>query len=206
VEHFLEDALCERLVAIHRRHGSAHAHTDNGLYVPSVRNEDPEGHVLVQRVVERIREVIEGRFQQRIHCDLSLLCAITPGGFRHRLHADNATVVCPRHGADAEQLVRIGCSCADANVVPNHTPWRRYSALLYLSGDQAGGHIIFGAGPNAHGRRYRTEIKPRRGLLVLSPSDEHHFHETTAVSAGVRYSMSTWYTDDPAHIGRDWQE
>jgi hypothetical protein len=137
-----------------------------------------------------------------VGCDLALLCGIVPG-FRHALHADNARVICPRHGGDAEELRRADCRCDDIQVAPNHTPWRRYSALLYLSGEHQGGELVFGEGPNVYGGVYRKEIAPRPGLLVVSPSNELYFHHTTPVTVGTRYSMSCWFAADGAHVSGD---
>jgi hypothetical protein len=103
-------------------------------------------------------------------------------------------------------LVRVGCSCENISVLPNHTPWRTHSALLYLSEQHTGGHIVFGEGPNVYGRMYRKEIVPTRGLLVLFPSNELYFHHTTAVESGVRYSMNCWFTNDPEHVSAGWAD
>jgi hypothetical protein len=204
-EDFIDAEACSRLVEIHRKFGVTGAQSDNGYELGRARAAAPEGFELARTLVHRIIALIEDHFGAEVQCDLALLCALTRGGFRHTLHADNALVVCPRHGGDAEELRRLGCRCADVEVRPNHTAWRRYSALLYLSGDHQGGDIVFGDGPNAFGGVYRREIRVRPGLLVLSPSDEHYFHHTTPVTAGIRYSMNTWYTDDAAHAAAEWR-
>src|SRR5262249_33761340 len=142
---------------------------------------------------------IEAHFHEVVGCDLALLCAVA-GEFRHTLHADNAMVVCPKHGSNAEDLVRLGCQCDDVQVASNHTPWRKYTGLLYLSEDHEGGKILFGGGPSIFGRLYRKEIAPKRKLLVLTPSNESYFHCTTRVEAGIRYSMNCWFTTDAEHI------
>ena len=102
-------------------------------------------------------------------------------------------------------MVQANCQCEDIEVRPNHTAWRRYSALIYLSDQHRGGDIVFGDGPNVYGGAYRKRIQVRRGMLVLSPSNELYHHQTTPVEAGVRYSMNIWFTADQAHIAPEWR-
>jgi hypothetical protein len=204
VEHFVDDVTCERLVRMHEELGSLGEHSDNGFFLPDAQRRDPEGFRLARGVVQRMKETVATHFDEAVGCDLALLCAIA-GTFRHTLHADNALVVCPRHGSNAEELVRLDCQCDDLEVTPNHTPWRKYTGLLYLSERHRGGTIVFGEGPGAYGRLYRKEIAPAVGLLVLTPSNELYFHRTTPVEAGVRYSMNCWFTTEQDHISLVWQ-
>jgi hypothetical protein len=204
VDGFVDRATCEALIQLHNRFGKLLSDSDNGYPLLRAQGDDPDRFGLARSVVGRLRMLIQQRFGVRVACDLALLCALVARGFRHTLHADNAVVVCPRHGSDAEQLRRVGCRCPDAEVKPNHTPWRKYSALLYLSGDHRGGDIVFGDGPNVYGGVYRKQIRVRPGLLVLAPSNELYFHQTTRVEAGVRYSMNSWFTDDAARAAAEW--
>lgn len=95
------------------------------------------------------------------------------GGDYHRLHADNE---------------KIG---ADGAWVPNHTPWRNYTAMLYLNtsgSDFQGGHIRF--------TEIGQDIAPEEGLLVGFGCDRAFMHETTPVTAGHRYAVSLWMTSE----------
>jgi hypothetical protein len=204
VEGFADERACARLVDLHRRRGTLSAQSDNAYPLLDAREQDPETFALARDIVGRLAALIHERFGAGARCDLSLIAALTRRGYRHSLHADNALVACPRHGTDAETLRRLGCRCPDVEVRPNHTPWRRFSALLYLSGQHRGGDIVFGEGPNVYGGVYRKQIQPRPGLLVLSPSNELYFHYTTPVTSGVRYSMNSWFTDDDAHADAGW--
>jgi hypothetical protein len=189
---------------LHKRRGAVTRISDNALVLAGTRASDPEEFELARTVLGRLVALIDERFGAKVKCDLSVVCALPRHGFRHTLHADNALVTCPRHGTDPEELRRQRCRCPDAELRPNHTPWRTHSALLYLSGDHRGGDIIFGEGPNAWGGVYRKQIRPRPGLLVLTPSNEHYFHQTTPVTAGVRYSMNNWFTTDESHVAAEW--
>jgi predicted 2-oxoglutarate/Fe(II)-dependent dioxygenase YbiX len=94
----------------------------------------------------------------------------------HYLHADNEV------------------KDADGNWVPNHTPQRNYSAILYLNmseKDFQGGHIIF---PEIE---YNTQdICPQEGMLVGFISNHNFMHKTTLVTQGNRFSVSLWMTSD----------
>jgi hypothetical protein len=82
----------------------------------------------------------------------------------------------------------------DGRWVPNHTPWRDYTAMLYLntSGlDYEGGLLRFPA--------LGEEVVPQAGLLVGFPCGRQYQHEVTAVRQGSRYAISMWMTPDPAH-------
>lgn len=98
------------------------------------------------------------------------------GGDFHRLHADNE---------------KIG---PDGTWVPNHTPWRNYTAMLYLntSGrDFQGGHIRF--------TEIGEDIAPEEGLLVGFGCGRTFMHETTPVTSGNRYAVSFWMTSEKDH-------
>jgi len=204
VEGFADPETCRELVLLHQRFGSLEAGRDNGYFLPDALQHAPAAFDLARRLVNRIQALIRTCYRKQVGCDLALVCGIVPG-FSHTLHADNARVVCPRHGEDAARLRRARCECEDVRVLPNHTPWREYTGLVYFGGGHAGGAIVFGDGPNVYGNAYRAEIMPRPGLLVLSPSNELYFHHTTPVTSGVRYSMSSWFTTDVAHIDARWQ-
>ncbi|HLK88354.1 MAG TPA: DUF6065 family protein [Polyangia bacterium] len=204
IEDFVDAATCASMVALHKRRGSVTQSSDNAFVLSGTRDSDPHEFELTRTVLERLVGLIDERFGAQVKCDLSVVCALPRRGFRHTLHADNALVACPRHGTDQEELRRQRCRCPDAGLRPNHTPWRTHTALLYLSGDHRGGDIVFGDGPNAWGGIYRKQIRPRPGLLVLTPSNEHYFHHTTPVTAGVRYSMNNWFTTDASHVAADW--
>jgi 2-oxoglutarate-Fe(II)-dependent oxygenase superfamily protein len=203
IDDFADLHTCRQLIAVHRRFGSLTPSGDNAFFLPKTRSRDARAFQIARALVVRIQALIADHFRVEVGCDLAILCAII-AGFRHTLHADNARVVCPTHGGDAEELRRVGCQCDDIRLEPNHTSWRDYSAILYLSSEHEGGSIVFGEGPNVYGRLYRKEIAPKAGLLVLCPSNELYFHHTTLVTRGARYSMNTWFTADRAHLGPDW--
>jgi len=192
---FVPEQVCNELVAVHQRFGSANQHSDNGFYVPNLKHLYPALFWTVRAIIHTVVCLIQQHFAEAVGCDLALLCGIT-GAFRHTLHADNSYVFCPRHGNNAEELRMLQCRCEDIEIRPNHTFWRRYSVLMYLDDDHEGGDIVFGEGPNVFGAIYRKEIVVTRGLLVLSPSNELYHHRTTPVERGTRYSLNTWFTAD----------
>ena len=70
--------------------------------------------------------------------------------------------------------------------VANHTPQRDVSAIYYLNDTFEGGEIVFEQVP--------LMVKPRRGLLLVFPSNGAHLHEVLPVRSGVRYTMAIWFT------------
>jgi hypothetical protein len=203
-ESFLGPQVCQALVETHKKFGRLGPTSDNGYPLARTRHDNPAQFEIVRSLIRRLSGLIAERYHDKVGCDLALLCAIIPG-FCHTLHADNARVTCPRHGDDAEALVRANCQCEDIEVRPNHTAWRRYSALVYLSEQHRGGDIVFGEGPNIYGGKFRKQIQVRRGMLVLSPSNELYHHLTTPVESGIRYSMNVWFSSDPAHVAAEWR-
>jgi hypothetical protein len=208
VSNFVDEQTCSTLITVHKKLGTLNSSSDNGLYLRlhlrGATLGDSAAFKTVRSIIRRIIELIHNHYHEEVGCDLALICAIT-GRYCHTLHADNATVVCPTHGNNPVQLVRLNCTCEDIEVRPNHTPWRKYTALLYLDSDHDGGNIVFGEGPNIFGGIYRKEIDVKRGLLVLSPSNELYHHRTLLVTRGVRYSMNMWFTDDQGHMRPDWE-
>jgi predicted 2-oxoglutarate/Fe(II)-dependent dioxygenase YbiX len=86
-------------------------------------------------------------------------------GEKHAAHADN-------------------CRLMEGKWMPNHTPQRVVSAMLYLNDGFEGGELVFESG---------AVIKPKPGLLVVFPSDQHHVHSVNRVTKGGRFNMSMWF-------------
>ncbi len=201
---FVNERTCRDLITVHKKFAGVSDTSDNGLYLPDLQVKDPAAFGLVKSIIKRVSARIGSHFGEAAGCDLALICAMT-GNFYHTLHADNAIVVCPRHGDNASHLRMLNCQCEDVEVRPNHTHWRKYTALLYLEGDHEGGDIVFGEGPNKFGKIFRKEITVRGGILVLSPSNEFYHHHTTPVTKGVRYSMNMWFTAQANYICAEWE-
>jgi hypothetical protein len=113
-------------------------------------------------------------------------------------HADNVYFECPTHGRNQQQLRTI-CSgnCPGAKFVPNHTPWREYTALIYLNDEFEGGEIAFEDGPQ--NRQYKKTIPIHANLLVLAPNGSDFYHEVFPIRKGKRYSLHLWITSDSRH-------
>jgi len=165
---------CERLIEIHRTfwprkrvdHGGNHV-----LFGPDLRDYEPDGSQLsfVRRLAAAITDEVEHFFQDdRIHLESVFIAAMIQGA-RQELHADNEKY-------------------AEAGWVPNHSPDRDYTAIVYLNSDFGGGGLCF--------PQHRLCLKPEMGLLVAFPSTRYFVHEVHRVSAGTRYSMPLWFTHD----------
>jgi hypothetical protein len=173
IDGFIGEDTCAALIAHHKATGRRDIRNHNNVNA----NTFPGNSLLVAKVRELLPETA-GAF------DVAFLTAQFPGGnFYHVTHADNAKLACARHGTDQAVLMR-DCFCDDVKVLPNHTPHRNWTTLLYLS-SAVGGLLVL--------ERPRQEIAPQPGRLVIFPADHHHFHRTTAVVEGERYSWNGWF-------------
>jgi hypothetical protein len=134
---------------------------------------EPELIALVEMrdfIISAVRKV----YTAPAYPDLTLYSRMLPLD-QHELHADN------------ERLV-------EGQWLPNHTPFRQYTALLYLDTcgvDFTGGEIAF---PN----HYLT-LPPEAGMLIMFPSDRRYVHRVFPVESGVRRCVAVWFTDQ-AHL------
>ena len=163
---------CRRLMTMYDRHVHLTEVRDQTgfpvVYWPQFRDV-PYADEIVPRLVEECLRNIGGQLRpaEPLYPETVILAAIDAGG-HHSLHADN----CRQN----EQ----------GDWVANHTPHRDVSAISYLNDEFDGGEIFFA--------REQLTVKPRRGLLLVFPSDADHVHEVLPVSSGVRYTMPIWFT------------
>ena len=76
--------------------------------------------------------------------------------------------------------------------VPNHTPQRDHTGILYLNDGVVGGELVVNG----------QIIPPREGLLVSFPANHEYAHEVKKVISGNRYSLPIWFTKNPARAMR----
>jgi len=69
--------------------------------------------------------------------------------------------------------------------------WRRYAALIYLNLDFEGGDLYF---PHK-----KLRMRPWPKSLAMFPGTVEYLHEVEEVSGGTRYTLASFWTDDPAH-------
>ncbi len=148
----------------------------------------------ILKVMEQTYHLAAGKY----HIDHGALYARIAGNFC-AYHADNVYFDCPIHGKNQSRL-RVICNgeCPGARLVPNHTYWREYTALLYLNEDFEGGEILFEDGPC--NRLYKKVIPIRAGMLVIAPNGKNFYHEVFPIRSGKRYSLHLWYTSDPRYV------
>ena len=139
------------------------------------READNEAFRLVGATRLRILEMIRSRFgiQSPQYLESTLLSAMHVGD-RHALHADRELL------------------SEDGSWMPNHTPHRDYTGLIYLNSmdhDFSGGLLHFS--------ELDVSIMPVTGRLVAFECDRRYRHEVTPVITGTRYSLSCWLTSSP---------
>ncbi len=71
--------------------------------------------------------------------------------------------------------------------------WRKYAALIYLNGDFEGGNLYF---PNK-----KIRVKPLPKSLVIFPGTMEYMHEVEEITSGTRYTLASFWTDDPTKSG-----
>lgn len=71
------------------------------------------------------------------------------------------------------------------DVIPGDSPQRTVSVLVYLNDDYEGGEIQF--------PRQNITYKPRRGSVLMFPSNFVYPHTSTPVTKGSKYVAVTWF-------------
>jgi 2-oxoglutarate-Fe(II)-dependent oxygenase superfamily protein len=166
---------CTFLIDLYDRYSELSPQTDyNGrplLHYYTIRDVDSESASWVHGVSLRCKEKIEVDLRTPELIVESVFIACLWPGDSHIPHADNQR---EEHG----------------RWVPNHTPHRDYTALIYLNNDFTGGELVF---PDRD-----VVITPKPGLFVGFPSNHKFVHAVPKVLSGKRYSLPVWFTMDSA--------
>ncbi len=137
----------------------------------TLRDVDRESASWVYGVSLRCKEKIEVDLRTPELFVESLFVACLLSGDSHIAHADNARRERGRW-------------------VPNHTPQRDYTGLVYLNDNFTGGELVF---PDRD-----VVMIPKPGLLVGFPSNHKFVHAVPKVLSGKRYSLPVWFTVNAA--------
>ena len=97
--------------------------------------------------------------------ETTILTRMGPGGW-HEQHAAN----CRRDEA--------------GKWVPNHTPQRTHTAIVYLNDGFDGGELYF--------PQQDIDVWPKAGQIVIFSSDGEHEHGVRRMLCGERYSLAMW--------------
>ena len=170
--HLLSDADCGSLIATYEIHVElSHKRDYCGNRVLHYHDLDafPQEQSALQRIVSAVIRVLQ-RVPSlgALYVESVFLTMLPPGG-HHPAHADNE-----RYNGN--------------QWVPNHTPHRDYSAIVYLNSDFVGGELWF--------EDLAFCIRPVEGLLIAFPSDHRFVHRVDPVTAGRRYSVPLWFTKE----------
>jgi len=141
------------------------------LHYYTLRDVDSESASWVHGVTLRCKEKIEADLRTpQLFVESVFLACLLPGD-SHIPHADNER---REHG----------------RWVPNHTPQRDYTGLVYLNDNFTGGELVF---PDRD-----VVIIPKPGLFVGFPSNHKFVHAVPNVLSGKRYSLPVWFTVNSA--------
>ena len=170
-ENVLSLQECTLLIALYDRYselaGSRDANCRPLLDYYTLRDVDTASASRVYDVSLRCKEKIELHFSTPELFVESFFVACLFSGDSHIRHADN------------ERRER-------GRWVPNHTPQRHYTGLVYLNDEFTGGELVF------PGRD--LVITPKPGLLVGFPSNHKFVHAVPKVLSGKRYSLPIWFS------------
>lgn len=75
---------------------------------------------------------------------------------------------------------------AEPDGTPNISPWRNFSVMVYLNDDFEGGEIYW--------TKLNKQLKPKKGMFVVFPSDAPFQHGVKKITEGTRYTISSFYT------------
>lgn len=162
---------CAFLIDLYDRYSELSLQRDSSdrllLHYYTVRDVDRESATWVYNVTLRCKEKIEGGLRTpKLFVDSVFLACLLPGD-SHIAHADNAR---REHG----------------RWMPNHTPQRDYTGIVYLNDDFTGGELVF---PDRN-----VVIIPKPGLFVAFPSNHKFVHSVPNILSGKRYSLPLWFT------------
>ena len=174
-ENTLSSKECTFLIDIYDRYSELSPQRDCSgrplLHYYTLRDLESESASWVYSVSLRCKEKIEADLRTpELFVESVLLACLWPGD-SHIPHADNSR---REHG----------------RWLPNHTPQRDYTALVYLNDNFTGGELVF---PDRD-----VVIIPKSGLFVGFPSNHKFVHAVPNVLSGKRYSLPVWFTMDSA--------
>ena len=165
---------CTFLIGLYDRYSELSDRRDYGtplLHYYTLRDVDSESASLVHGVTLQCKEKIEVDLRTpELFVESVFIACLLPGD-SHIPHADNER---REHG----------------RWLPNHTPQRDYTGLVYLNDNFTGGELVF---PDRD-----VVIIPKPGLFVGFPSNHKFVHAVPNVLSGKRYSLSVWFTMDSA--------
>lgn len=199
IENFITSEASKELIDFYcKEPKTLSASSDNQIVFSYSTN--PHIRQMVSEISKRILEVMRRQygFQKNYQVDHCAMYARIRGNYCP-YHSDNISFYCPIHGTDQGRL-RTTCdgTCPGARYIPNHTPWREYTALLYLNDQFKGGEIAFEDGPC--NKIYKKVIPIQANMLVIAPNGPDYYHEVFPMRQGTRYSMHFWYTSDAKHF------
>jgi hypothetical protein len=166
---------CTFLIDLYDRYSEVSLQRDSSgrllLHYYTLRDVHRESASWVYGVSLRCKEKIEvGLRTPELFVDSVFLACLLPGD-SHIPHADNQR---REHG----------------RWLPNHTPQRDYTGLVYLNDNFTGGELVF---PDRD-----VVIIPKPGLFVGFPSNHKFVHAVPNVLSGKRYSLPVWFTMNSA--------
>lgn len=182
VEDLLTEEECEYLLNYIKNNeiwdGGQDVHNENGTIIyqhdvwanrvatrASLDKGDPQVGIMLEKIIERLRLVIEDFFNVEAYPTGPCLVR-WPVGSMQWPHADKEL----HEGPDAGQ--------------PGNFPWYDIGTVIYLNEDYEGGRLHF--------PKQEIAFKPKRKAAYFFPGDLNYIHGVDVITEGTRYT-SPWF-------------
>lgn len=147
---------------------------DRVATIHTLMKADPKVIEILEKVVERMRPVIENKFNVEVEPTHPAIVR-WPVGTMQFPHADKEL----HEGPDAG--------------TPNEFPWYDLGTVFYLNDDYDGGELFFPL--------QNIKFKPKPRAAYCFPGDKNYIHGVTRISDGCRYTAPFFWTIKK--LGRD---
>ena len=144
--------------------------SDRVLYANNI--DDQSILMCMHKVSQRALDTVQNYHGHRLYLE-ALTLVSWPEGKGMGLHYDNAT----GYGND-----------------DTATPWRDFSAIVYLNEDFDDGELYF------QKDEATLDIKPETGMMVSFNSGSSNWHGVRPCKNGIRYTMGLWFTEQSHRV------
>ena len=185
IDHFLDEATCKQ-IELHVKASKdakkatlrSSTHNDNR----AIRHTDI--YTLTPTLLEHYNENMEAlkaEIEEFFYCSLTTaskpqLLAYEAGGY-YRCHSDDSSELRSKEG----KLIGF----------KQVAPERKITTLLFVNDDFNGGELMFNYLYNS--KQEQVVLKPKRGQMVVFPSNPIFSHEVLHVKEGLRISIAQWH-------------
>jgi len=151
---------------------------------PNIRNINPDynGRIVFCQTMKD--DILKHKIYEKVLDIIKIIRKFY--NIHYNLYADSTHIVKWNEGSSLGEHA----DAYYADGTPNYTPWRKFSSVCYLNDNYCGGIFRF--------TKKNIDIVPSRGTMIGFTSGVDDMHEVTKILKNKRYTISLWFTDDPA--------